>query len=355
MDCSKCYMCPKAPCHFNYNNDKDQKYPTGCPTIILKEKNEEIFKKYYEEENKKIAQASAKITMDEYGGKPRVREIVDFCKEMGYQKLGLVYDVELDKEAEIFKNILDYYKFDVVPTSYDKDSSIIAYKDVVIFNNTIDQAKYLNSKETDFNILLGMNVGYDTSFIKYSNAPITVLAVKDRLLVHNPLLALYQEDGYLKKKIYTDDYDKDDRPRVKEIVDYCKDMEYKNIGLPFCVGLRKEAAIFYKILNYYGFDIVPIVCKLGSFERKTLDIKEVGVPLCNPIGQAEYLNAAKTDVNILLGLCVGHDTLFIKYSNAPITVLAVKDRLLGHNPIAALYQENGYCKKKIYTNKYDKE
>lgn len=80
MDCSKCYMCPKAPCHFNYNNDKDQKYPTGCPTIILKEKNEEIFKKYYEEDNKKIVQASAKITMYEYGDKPRVREII-FLKE----------------------------------------------------------------------------------------------------------------------------------------------------------------------------------------------------------------------------------------------------------------------------------
>jgi uncharacterized metal-binding protein len=42
-------------------------------------------------------------------------------------------------------------------------------------------------------------------------------------------------------------------------------------------------------------------------------------------------------LNILLGLCVGDDTLFIKHSKAPVTVLAVKDRVLAHNPLGALY------------------
>jgi len=60
-----------------------------------------------------------------------------------------------------------------------------------------------------------------------------------------------------------------------------------------------------------------------------------------------FLNKSKTDLNILLGLCVGHDSLFIKYSDAPITVLAVKDRVMGHNPLAAVYLSNGYYKKKL--------
>ena len=55
-----------------------------------------------------------------------------------------------------------------------------------------------------------------------------------------------------------------------------------------------------------------------------------------------------TQLNILLGLCVGHDSLFIKYSEAPVTVFAVKDRVLGHNPIAAIYTANSYYNKKLF-------
>lgn len=141
------------------------------------------------------------------------------------------------------------------------------------------------------------------------------------------------------------------KPRVKEIVDFCKAMEYKKLGLAFCVGLSKEAMTFAKILKDYEFDVESVICKLGSVNRSKLGIEDVGVPMCNPIAQAEFLNEKKTDFNIILGLCVGHDTLFFKYSEAPVTVLAVKDRALAHNPVAALYQVDGYCKRKIYPKK----
>ena len=59
--------------------------------------------------------------------------------------------------------------------------------------------------------------------------------------------------------------------------------------------------------------------------------------MCNPIAQAEIINEEKPDWVILLGLCVGHDTLFLKYCKQPVTVLAVKDRVLAHNPLAAIY------------------
>ena len=59
--------------------------------------------------------------------------------------------------------------------------------------------------------------------------------------------------------------------------------------------------------------------------------------MCNPAAQAMLLNKEQTELNIILGLCVGHDTLFIKNSDAPITVLTVKDRVTGHNPLAAVY------------------
>jgi uncharacterized metal-binding protein len=67
--------------------------------------------------------------------------------------------------------------------------------------------------------------------------------------------------------------------------------------------------------------------------------------LCNPVLQAQLLNAQKTDLNVVVGLCVGHDSLFMKHSEAPVTTLITKDRVLGHNPAAALYTSNFYYKR----------
>jgi uncharacterized metal-binding protein len=67
--------------------------------------------------------------------------------------------------------------------------------------------------------------------------------------------------------------------------------------------------------------------------------------MCNPISQAAIMNAQGCDFNIAMGLCVGHDSLFLKHADAPTTVFAVKDRLLGHNPLAALYQSRQYYRR----------
>jgi uncharacterized metal-binding protein len=88
-----------------------------------------------------------------------------------------------------------------------------------------------------------------------------------------------------------------------------------------------------------------------------IDKTSVGIPedvkvhpgchesLCNPIVQAKILNAKQTDLNVIVGLCVGHDTLFIKHSEAPVTYLIVKDRVLAHNPAGALYQRGMYYRR----------
>ena len=71
----------------------------------------------------------------------------------------------------------------------------------------------------------------------------------------------------------------------------------------------------------------------------------VGENICNPILQAKMLNEAKTDLNVVVGLCVGHDSLFYKYSEALTTTAVTKDRVLGHNPAAALYTADSYYSK----------
>jgi len=57
------------------------------------------------------------------------------------------------------------------------------------------------------------------------------------------------------------------------------------------------------------------------------------------------LAEAGTGLNVAVGLCVGHDTLFFQHSAAPVTVLVAKDRVLGHNPVAALYTSRSYYRR----------
>ncbi|MCC8194990.1 MAG: DUF1847 domain-containing protein [Deltaproteobacteria bacterium] len=139
------------------------------------------------------------------------------------------------------------------------------------------------------------------------------------------------------------------RPRIMELVDFARRMRYGKLGLIFCMGLRKEAAITEKILATNGFDVVSAVCKVGCLPKSELGLtgEEQLRPsghetMCNPVMQAAITNRAGVDLNILLGLCVGHDSLVLAHLEAPATVLAVKDRLMGHNPLAALYMYDSF-------------
>ncbi len=139
------------------------------------------------------------------------------------------------------------------------------------------------------------------------------------------------------------------KTRVEEIIEFAGKMEYHKLGVAFCAGLFAEGRTFVQILEKNGFEVVSVCCKVGGVPKEFLglgDGEKVRVgsyeTMCNPISQAEILNEAQTDFNILVGLCVGHDALFLKYAEALTTVLVAKDRVLGHNPVAALYGVKTY-------------
>lgn len=139
------------------------------------------------------------------------------------------------------------------------------------------------------------------------------------------------------------------KPRLLETIEFSEKMKYKRLGLAFCAGLRAEAKIVENLFRQHGFEIVSVICKVGRSDKECIGISDdhkvaPGQPesMCNPILQAMVLNDAGTEFNILLGLCVGHDSMFFKYADAPCTVLASKDRMLGHNPLAAVYNIDSY-------------
>ncbi len=134
--------------------------------------------------------------------------------------------------------------------------------------------------------------------------------------------------------------------RLEETMEFAKKIGAKRIGLAHCVGLLQEANIAARVFRKNGFEVIGIGCKCGEQKKAQIGISEAchntGINMCNPILQAKYLNDKKTDLNVLLGLCVGHDSLFYRYSDALVTTLVSKDRVMGHNTVAALYQADKY-------------
>ncbi len=128
--------------------------------------------------------------------------------------------------------------------------------------------------------------------------------------------------------------------RLEEIIAFSKEAGFKRIGLSFCMGLKEEAALISKVLDC-EFKVDSVICKLGGLDKDEYGMARISEDqceiACNPIGQAKMLNKAKTDLNIQMGLCLGHDILFQKYSDAPVTVLVVKDRALANNPMGVVY------------------
>jgi uncharacterized metal-binding protein len=142
------------------------------------------------------------------------------------------------------------------------------------------------------------------------------------------------------------------RPRILEIIKFSEMMKWKKIGVAFCTGLGTEANRVVEIFESAGLDVYSICCKCGHVDKPIWGIApenkihalrgrpesfEAG---CNPIAQAEVLNSEDVDLNVIVGLCIGHDIQFTEHSKGPVTTLIVKDRVTGHNPFASLF--SGY-------------
>ncbi|HBO69894.1 MAG TPA: metal-binding protein [Deltaproteobacteria bacterium] len=142
------------------------------------------------------------------------------------------------------------------------------------------------------------------------------------------------------------------KTRLQELIEFSRRMGYKRLGMAFCGGLANEAAVLARILKAHGFEVISVTCKVGGVPKETIGIRDeekiyIGKfePMCNPISQARILNAANTDFNVMLGLCIGHDALFLRHVKGLSTVFAVKDRVMGHNPMAALYTSRSYYRR----------
>lgn len=166
------------------------------------------------------------------------------------------------------------------------------------------------------------------------------------------ILAAYNEDDrkIMQAAAYVEGTFYSNITRLQETAEFAKAMGYKKLGMAFCIGLNAEAKYIARYYKQQGFEFYSVCCKTCSFNKKELGLKQVKPELeheamCNPKIQAKILAGKGTELFISCGLCVGHDTLFNAASPGPVTTLVVKDRLLDHNPLGAIYSR--YWKRKL--------
>jgi uncharacterized metal-binding protein len=123
--------------------------------------------------------------------------------------------------------------------------------------------------------------------------------------------------------------------RLEEIRNYARTAGLKRIGIAHCVSMPKEADAVKQFLSK-DFEVFSVDCKCGKIKKHELLGGEGNGIMCNPSGQADFLKEHDTQLNISMGLCVGHDMLFIKKSEVDVTTLVVKDRVNHHNPIEGI-------------------
>jgi len=120
--------------------------------------------------------------------------------------------------------------------------------------------------------------------------------------------------------------------RVREVVEFSNRMGFRRLGLPHCSDMSPISERVAKALSEAGLE--PVLPLESS--------------PCDPLAQAGFFAEAETEMNVLSGMCVGHETLFIQASSAPVVGLVARDTRLKHNPAAGIYTSRSYLKKELF-------
>lgn len=314
---------------------------------------------YVNQEIRNIARVAALVEASGYRRWRRAQEVMEFANRLGFHRLGVVSCNDMANIAGLYINMLKKHGFETISAVNSAEECEPAAL-----------AALCNDRQTELNVLLGMCVGHDSIFIRQSKAWVTCLVAKDRFLVHNPVGAIYGYKAYFSEALRGHHIEQagqastDIGPeqlaaaakevtsqghgrwtRVEETMEFARKLRINRLGLIFCVGFRYEASILTEILETNGFEVVSVACKTGAVPKEWVGISDSekvrpGKPemMCNPLAQIELLNRSHTGLNILMGQCVGHDSLSMKHSEAPVVCLVAKDRMLAHNTVAALYE-----------------
>lgn len=310
---------------------------------------------YGDETSRDLLVKAALVEATGYGRWTRLREVGEFAQLMGVNRIGIAHGPDMAWEAREVGSYLRRQGFDPVlpPPGEQCDPR--------------GQASFFQRKETQLNVVAGMRVAGESLFLKAAPVPTVCLLARDPRLRHNPAAAIYTSRSYSQGELHGH-WPKEERPevcggeaellamagepepdpprsRLAEAMDVAHRLGATRLGISFCVGFREEAKALTKIFEVNGFQVSSACCKTGATPKEDVGIEDEqkvrpGRPemICNPLAQAELLNREGIQFAFVLGQCVGHDAAVFRKVQAPAICLVAKDRVLGHNPVAALHR-----------------
>ncbi len=345
----ECSSCTSFPCQAG----RTDLGPDRCPM----RGDFPAFDDLYDADAKAVVYQSALIEAEGYCRWTRVQEIAEFAKRMEWLRLGLAHCADTVREAGLAAS---YFRGVGCEVELPRPGNSC---------DPAEQAAQFAASGCALNVICGMCPDHESIFVKASHAPITGLVARDDRLRHNPVAALYTSDGYSRKLLYgrrappegefrgwdlehlerasqmMERGASGDWNRVQNVMEFARALGARHLGLSFCVGFRHEAQLLTRVLEANGFTVSSACCKTGAVPKEKLGLsdsqkvrpgqKEM---TCNPITQAELLNREDVQLALVLGQCVGHDSATLAHLEAPAVTLVVKDRVLAHNTVAALYE-----------------
>lgn len=188
----KCAKCTKKKCYLEGQN---------CTTITV-----EDVKQAYTGQQLDIMRAAACTEGRFYNTLTRLEETTEFCKLMGYKKIGIAFCIGLNKEAklieEYFAKTFEVYSVcckvcGVAKENLDLEQIKKGTRETMC--NPLMQARLLKENGVEFCVTVGLCVGHDALFTGAASVPVSCLVAKDRVLAHNPLGAVYSR--YWRRKL----------------------------------------------------------------------------------------------------------------------------------------------------------
>jgi len=155
-----------------------------------------------EPEAARIAEVAWRIAGCQRPVLSRLSELTRFCVEMGYERVGIAYCLEMQESAEVLARVLRrfvkvYPVCCKVPGEGAPDGLAAPVDSAGPRGggsapcNPQGQAEMLNRLKSELNVLVGLCTGMDCIFTRCSSAPATTLFVKDRALANNPVGAVH--------------------------------------------------------------------------------------------------------------------------------------------------------------------
>ena len=75
--------------------------------------------------------------------------------------------------------------------------------------------------------------------------------------------AIQEAEGYMNRELGPE-FIRGSKTRIEEIMEYARRINYRRLGMAFCLGLLQEAKVMKKILSSGVFEVVSAACKFGG-------------------------------------------------------------------------------------------